>query len=74
MTRQASPPRIVEGSGSADRSPPPPGVTHKVKRTYVLERPASVWFVWECWCGASSALHQNESDANAAYERHKRGY
>lgn len=67
-------PRIVEGSGSPDRSPPPPGVEHKVKRTYVLEHARSSWFVWECWCGHSSALHQNESDANAAYERHKRGY
>lgn len=51
---------------------------HKVKRAYDLQAGSSSrsharWYVAECICGWSSALHESASDANEAYRRHKAG-
>lgn len=78
---QSRNPETVAGSGAPSRTPPPPGATHWVKRTYEIPcgprkttGALMYWYVWECICGSSSAMHQSATDANASYERHKRGY
>lgn len=44
---------------------------HKVKKGYEVRSGKATFYVWECICGASSALHQTQSAANESYQRHK---
>lgn len=45
--------------------------THRVKLATTVKRGKATFYVWECICGASSALHTAESAANESYKAHK---
>jgi hypothetical protein len=44
---------------------------HRVKIAYQVKRGRAKLYVWECICGASSALHTSKGLANASYLEHK---
>lgn len=47
---------------------------HRVKlATTVKAGRRTVFYVWECICGASSPLYETKGAANDAYRRHKEG-
>lgn len=44
---------------------------HRVKLATTVKRGKATFYVWECECGFSSALHESQGVANAAYLAHK---
>lgn len=45
--------------------------THRVKLATTIKRRRATFYVWECICGASSALHTSQGLANESYRAHK---
>lgn len=46
--------------------------THRVKLATTVKRGKATFYVWECTCGTSSALHESQGRANEVYVEHKR--
>ena len=44
---------------------------HRVTNAYVVHSGRARFFLWDCACGHSSALHLSASAANDAYRQHK---
>lgn len=45
--------------------------THRVKIATTVKRGRAVFYVWECICGATSPLCENQGRANQLYVDHK---
>lgn len=46
---------------------------HRVKNRHHFKSGGAWFWVWECTCGASSALHPSRDGANESYLAHRDG-